>query len=68
MVSLVRVENGVLKTGEKMQVMSTGKAYEVSGIGIFTPKRLQTDILRAGEVGYVTQVSKTLTVLRWVTH
>lgn len=52
-VSLVRVKNGALKTGEKMQVMSTGRAYEVTGIGVFTPKRLATDILRAGEVGYV---------------
>lgn len=52
-VSLVRVKNGVLKTGEKMQVMSTGRAYEVTGIGVFTPKRLVTNQLSAGEVGYV---------------
>ncbi len=52
-VSLVRVKNGILKTGEKMQVMSTGRAYEVTGIGVFTPKREATHILRAGEVGYV---------------
>ncbi|MBX3708802.1 MAG: translation elongation factor 4 [Gammaproteobacteria bacterium] len=52
-VSLVRLKNGILKTGEKMKIMSTGKAYEVTGIGVFTPKRLTTDILRAGEVGYV---------------
>lgn len=52
-VSLVRVKNGTLKVGEKMQVMSTGKSYEVTGIGIFTPKRVATGILRAGEVGYV---------------
>ncbi len=52
-VSLVRVKNGVLKVGEKMQVMSTGRAYEVGGIGVFTPKREATGILRAGEVGYV---------------
>jgi GTP-binding protein LepA len=52
-VSLVRVKNGVLKMGEKMQVMSTGRAYEVTGIGVFTPKRLPTDKLSAGEVGYV---------------
>lgn len=52
-VSLVRVKNGVLKTGEKMQVMSTGRAYEVGSLGVFTPKRVATDILRAGEVGYV---------------
>jgi GTP-binding protein LepA len=52
-VSLVRVKNGVLKTGDKMQVMSTGRAYEVGGLGVFTPKRVATDVLRAGEVGYV---------------
>jgi GTP-binding protein LepA len=52
-VSLVRVKNGTLKTGEKMQVMSTGRNHEVTGIGVFTPKRVETNILRAGEVGYV---------------
>lgn len=52
-VSLVRVKNGVLKVGEKMQVMSTGRNHEVSGIGIFTPKRVPTGTLSAGEVGYV---------------
>ena len=52
-VSLVRVKNGTLKVGEKMQVMSIGKNHEVGGIGIYTPKRLATGILRAGEVGYV---------------
>jgi GTP-binding protein LepA len=52
-VSLVRVKNGTLKVGEKMQVMSIGKNHEVTGIGIFTPKREPTGILRAGEVGYV---------------
>ncbi len=52
-VSLVRVKNGTLKVGEKMQVMSTGRSHEVGGIGVFTPKRLPTGVLRAGEVGYV---------------
>jgi len=52
-VSLVRVKNGTLKTGDKMQVMSTGRNHEVSDIGIYTPKRESTGILRAGEVGYV---------------
>lgn len=52
-VSLVRIANGSLKKGDKMRVMSTGKAYEVDQVGIFTPKRTKTDILQAGEVGYV---------------
>jgi GTP-binding protein LepA len=50
---LVRVKNGVLKTGEKMQIMSTGRAYEVMGLGVFTPKREALTQLSAGEVGYV---------------
>lgn len=52
-VSLVRVMEGVLKDGDKMRVMSTGRTYTVDQIGIFTPKRQNTGILRAGEVGYV---------------
>jgi GTP-binding protein LepA len=52
-VSLVRVKHGVLKVGDKMQVMSTGRNHEIMGVGIFTPKRFPTGILSAGEVGYI---------------
>ena len=52
-ISLVRIVNGSLKKNQKMRVMSTGRAYEVDQIGIFTPKRTPTDGLHAGEVGYV---------------
>jgi len=52
-VSLVRVKHGVLKRGDKMLVMSTGKSYLVDNVGIFTPKRKDKDRLCAGEVGFV---------------
>jgi GTP-binding protein LepA len=52
-VSLVRIVNGTLKRGDKMRVMSTGRAYDVDQVGIFTPKRTKKDNLKAGEVGYV---------------
>ena len=52
-VSLVRVMNGVLRKGDKMQVMTTGKAHLVDSVGVFTPKRLEKDELRTGEVGFV---------------
>ncbi|TDQ51061.1 translation elongation factor 4 [Permianibacter aggregans] len=52
-VSLVRVVNGCIRKGEKVQVMSTGRAYEVTDLGIFTPKRKPLDHLKAGEVGYI---------------
>ncbi|HEY9199903.1 MAG TPA: translation elongation factor 4 [Gammaproteobacteria bacterium] len=52
-ISLVRVMQGTLKPGQKMQVMSSGRAYLVDNVGIFTPKRLETKLLQAGDVGYV---------------
>ncbi|MDF1646705.1 MAG: translation elongation factor 4 [Legionellaceae bacterium] len=52
-ISLVRIVNGTLKKGQKMRVMSTGRSHDVDQIGIFTPKRTPTDMLHAGEVGYV---------------
>jgi len=52
-VSLVRVKNGTIRVGDKMRVMSTGRNHEVNGVGVFTPKRLPTGELKAGEVGYV---------------
>ncbi len=60
-VSLVRIKNGVLKKGEKIRVMSTGKAYDVGTVGIFTPKRKERDQLSAGEVGYVVAGVKEVT-------
>ncbi len=52
-ISLVRVVQGTLKAGQKMQVMSTGRSYLVDSVGIFTPKRQETGELRAGDVGFV---------------
>jgi GTP-binding protein LepA len=52
-VSLVRIVNGTLRKGNKLHVMSTGRAHEVDQVGIFTPKRTPQDSLSAGEVGYV---------------
>ena len=52
-VSLVRVVQGTIRKNDKMQVMSTGKAHVVDNVGIFTPKRQDTNILKAGEVGFI---------------
>ncbi len=52
-VSLVRVVQGTLRKKDKILVKSTKQAYQVEGIGVFTPKRKETGVLRAGEVGYV---------------
>ncbi len=52
-VSLVRVKNGVLRKGDKIVSKSIGKPQGIDSVGIFTPKRTETGVLEAGEVGYV---------------
>ena len=52
-VSLVRVMQGEIKAGDKIQVMSTGRWHQVDKVGVFTPKRKETPSLRAGEVGWI---------------
>jgi GTP-binding protein LepA len=52
-VSLVRIKNGELKKNDKIKVMSTGQVWGVDRLGIFTPKQVDTDTLRTGEVGWV---------------
>ncbi|MCW8126349.1 translation elongation factor 4 [Microbulbifer halophilus] len=52
-VSLVRVVAGTLKTKDKIVTKSIGRSHVVDSVGIFTPKRHATGILRAGEVGFV---------------
>ena len=53
-VSLVRVMQGEIKPGDKLQVMSTGRTHQVDNVGVFTPKRKVLKKLGAGEVGWVT--------------
>ncbi|MFA5939230.1 MAG: translation elongation factor 4 [Sinimarinibacterium sp.] len=52
-VSLLRIVNGSLKKGEKIRVMSTGRDYEVTMIGVNTPKRVFKEVLECGEVGMI---------------
>ena len=50
---LVRVFDGIVKKGTRVMLMSTGKEFEVSEVGIFVPKMKTTESLSAGEVGYI---------------
>jgi GTP-binding protein LepA len=49
---LTRVINGRLKRGEKIRLMSNGRAFEVESIGVQTPKPVAVQELSAGEVGF----------------
>ena len=57
-VSLVRVMEGTLKKKDKIVVKSIGKTHIVDKVGVFTPKRLETGELKAGEVGFVVSAIK----------
>lgn len=52
-VCLVRIKDGKIKVGDRMQIMSNGKQYDVVEVGVFQPKPAPSDCLQAGEVGYV---------------
>jgi GTP-binding protein LepA len=52
-VSLVRIVEGQLSKKDKIQIMSNGQSHQVDKIGVFTPKALDTGVLRAGEVGFI---------------
>ena len=52
-ICLIRVFDGMVKVGDKIKMMQTGKVYEVTEVGIFTPREKTVDILRAGDVGYI---------------
>ncbi len=53
-VILVRVKNGSIKKGTKIQFMSSGTVYPVERVGVFTPKRLEIPELKPGELGFIT--------------
>ncbi len=52
-VSLVRIMNGSIKRKQKIMIMSTGKSFLAEKVGVFTPKRVEKDILNTGEVGFL---------------
>ena len=53
-VILVRVKDGVLKSGQKLRMMATGASHTVERVGVFTPKPITTGELRPGEIGFIT--------------
>lgn len=52
-VILVRVFEGTLRRGMKVRMMSNGASYDLDGVGVFTPKRVDMPELGPGEIGFI---------------
>ena len=59
-VILVRVVDGKLARGQKIKLMATGAEYVVDKIGYFTPKMVNTEELKTGEIGFIITGMKTI--------
>lgn len=56
----IRVIDGVIRPGDKIQLMSNGKTFDVTEVGVFSPKAVERDYLMVGDVGYITAAIKTI--------
>jgi len=56
----IRVMDGVLKKGDTIQLMNNEKTFDVTEVGVFSPKPIERDYLMVGDVGYVTANIKTV--------
>jgi len=52
-ITYIRVVDGSIKPGMKMKMMSSGKTFEVTEVGVFKPKMSQVEELTVGDVGFV---------------
>ncbi|MFV0349580.1 MAG: translation elongation factor 4 [Halodesulfovibrio sp.] len=57
---MFRVVDGTLRKGDKIRLMATGKEYEVTKLGAFSPEMIEMKSLTAGEVGYLCATIKEL--------
>jgi GTP-binding protein LepA len=57
-IPLVMVKNGVIKKGDKIKMMASKSVYEVSELGIYTPKEFPVEYLAAGDVGWISAAIK----------
>jgi GTP-binding protein LepA len=63
-VILVRVFDGVLRRGMPIQLMSSGRVYDVARLGVFAPRPVSVEALGPGEVGFVMAGIKEVTEAR----
>jgi GTP-binding protein LepA len=52
-IAYIRVKEGTIKPGDRIMIMSNGKEFEVTDVGVFRPFLSPVQELRAGDVGYI---------------
>ena len=52
-ISLIKVIEGEIEENQKVLFLSTNKIYSIDELGYFSPKKIKTKKLSAGEVGYI---------------
>ncbi|WP_203361695.1 translation elongation factor 4 [Bacillus sp. REN10] len=57
-VAYIRIVDGTVKVGDRIKMMSTGKEFDVTEVGVFTPKTTARDELTVGDVGFLTAAIK----------
>ena len=50
---LVKVVDGIINLGDKIKMLATGSVFEVTELGVHTPKEEKYKCLKSGEVGYI---------------
>ncbi|MEJ6400711.1 translation elongation factor 4 [Nicoliella lavandulae] len=60
----VRLDDGVVKPGDRIRLMNSGTEYEVTELGVNSPHPVKRDYLMAGDVGYITASIKDITQTR----
>ena len=59
-IPLVRVKNGIIRVGDSIKMMATNALFDVTEIGVYTPKEEMRDYLAAGDVGWLAATIKNI--------
>ena len=59
-ICFVRIKDGTVKKGTKIKTFMSDRQFDVTEVGVFSPKMTETDSLSAGEVGYIVASIKSI--------
>lgn len=63
-IAFVSIKNGTVKKGDRIRFMATGAEYEVTEVGVRTPKEMVEEQLNTGDVGWISAAIKNIEDVR----